>query len=134
MRIMNTVETVVLNDTATEGSVSVKNAYPDRGTLKVTKVVKVNGQNPTSDNEAFVNGTYTFEVYATADGVKTGSPLDTITVNITDGTPQTVESNIEFDAGTYIISEVMTGFPEKMTVTGGNEKTTFGIGFSDCKF
>ena len=38
------LKTVVLGSSSTSGDVSIKNTYPDKGTLKVTKTVKVNGE------------------------------------------------------------------------------------------
>ena len=97
-------------------SLAVTNDVETKGPLAMKKVVKVNGADPTDDNKAYTNGTYTFRVKASGDD----TTLHTVTITYTDGevTAATLDgANVEPDndgyvhidkieQGDYVITEV----------------------------
>ena len=97
-------------------SLAVTNDVETKGPLALKKVVKVNGADPTDDNKAYTNGTYTFRVKASGDD----TTLHIVTITYTDGevTAATLDSaNVEPDndgyvhidkieQGDYVITEV----------------------------
>ena len=104
-------------ETTAEEPLKITNTAPRNGSLKINKVVKVNGVEPTTDTYPLVNGTYTFTITKKDDAGFTPRTVDLV---INGNNIAESEEITDLPAGTYVITETPVTGTELISATIDN--------------